>query len=105
MGGSSKRLDSSLKVSLCALPSPITDGCGGEGVPASPAGGSTKHGQEPRLDPNPPPVFEPSDQSVTLYAKATGRAVVLGAPILEAGDGCASEDAVDSLATTLASCL
>lgn len=35
-----------------------------------------------------PPVFEPSDQSVTLYAKATGRAVVLGAPILEAGDGC-----------------
>lgn len=52
-----------------------------------------------------PPVFEPSDQSVTLYSKATGRAVVLGAPILEAGDGCASEDAVDSLATTLASCL
>lgn len=78
MGGSSKRLDSSSKVSICALPSPITDGCGG-GVPASPAGGSTKHGQEPRLDPNPPQVFEPSGQSVTLYAKATGRAVVLGA--------------------------
>lgn len=66
-------------------------------VPASPAGGGTKHRQEPGLDPNLPQVFKPSGQSVTLYTRATGRAVVLVELILEAGDACASEDAVDSL--------
>lgn len=118
MRGGSKRLDSSLKVSVYVLPSSITE----EETEAQKQMCACKSCRDRNQGlTTPPRVLEPSGQSVTLHTRATGRGCELlegqsygvgGAhpgcwvSAIPTGDRRASGEAVGSLATTLlASCL